>query len=221
MSGWFGRIAPNHDVIIESLQRARVRALDAVIPVHSHYDHALDAPAVAALTGAAVVGSASTANIARGYGLPERQIRTVAYGAVLRFGRFTVTMLPAEHTPDPMARGSVAQPVVPPARFTAYRMGACFAVLVECDDRSLLVNGSAGFVPGALRGRRADVVYLGIPTLGKQSDEYRDDLWREVVESTEARRIIPVHWDDFWQPLDRPLVPMAGWPTTSTRQCDF
>lgn len=202
------KIGPDHDVIIESLRRAGVTSLDAVIPLHSHYDHAMDAPAVAALTAAAVVGSSSTANVARGYGLPEGRITTVSAGDVLRLGRFTVTMLPAEHTPDPLARGSITRPVVPPARVTAYRMGECFAVLIECDGRSVLVNGSAGFIPGAMRGRRAHVVYLGIPTLGKQSGDYREQLWREVVESTGARRIIPVHWDDFWQPLDRPLVPM-------------
>lgn len=203
-----GRVAPDHGLIIDALRRVGVRTLDAVIPVHSHYDHALDAPAVAALTGATVVGSPSTVNVALGYGLPASQIRTGSVGDVLNFGRFTVTLLPAEHSPNPVARGSITRPVVPPARATAYRMGECFSVLVECDGRSLLVNGSAGFVRGGLNDHRADVVYLGIPTLGRQTGEFRDQLWREVVEATGARRVIPVHWDDFWRPLYEPLVPM-------------
>lgn len=203
-----GRIAPDHGLIIEALRRVGINSLDAVIPVHSHYDHALDTPAVAALTGATVVGSPSTANVARGYGLPAGQIRTASAGDVLRFGRFTITLLPAEHSPNPVARGIITRPVVPPARATAYRMGDCFSVLVESGGRSLLVNGSAGFVRGALGDHHADVVYLGIPTLGKQTEEFRDQLWREVVEATGARRVIPVHWDDFWRPLDQPLVPM-------------
>lgn len=80
-------------------------------------------------------------------------------------------------------------------------------MLVECDGRTALVNGSAGFIPRVLRDVRADVVYLGIPTLGRQHAEFRAALWREVVETTGARRVIPVHWDAFWRPLDRPLVP--------------
>jgi L-ascorbate metabolism protein UlaG (beta-lactamase superfamily) len=202
-----GRIAPDHDLIARSLRRADVAELDAVIPVHSHYDHAMDAPAVAALTGATVVGSPSTANVARGYGVPPAQIRAVSAGDVLRYGRLTVTMVAAEHSPTPFARGVVTRPLRPPARATAYRMGECFSVMVECDGRTVLVNGSAGFVPGVLRDRQVDTVYFGIPTLGRQPVEFRDALWGEVVAASGARRVIPVHWDAFWRPLDRPLVP--------------
>jgi L-ascorbate metabolism protein UlaG (beta-lactamase superfamily) len=205
-----GRIAPDHRLIGGVLRRLDLRALDAVIPVHSHYDHAMDAPAVAALTGAVVVGSPSTVNVVRGYGLPAEQVQAVSAGDTLRFGRFAVTLVRAEHSPRPLARGHITRPVVPPARASAYRMGECFSVLVECDGNAVLVNGSAGAVPGALRDHRADVVYFGVPTLGKQPADYRDWLWREVVQATGARRVIPVHWDDFWRPLDEPLVPMPG-----------
>lgn len=203
-----GRITPDHPLINRALQRLGLRRLDAVIPLHSHYDHAMDAPAVASLTGATVVGSPSTANIARGYGLSADQLRTVFSGDTLRFGRFTVTMIQAAHSPQPLARGTITRPLVPPARASAYRMGECFSVLIECDGNAVLVNGSAGAVPGVLSDHRADVVYFGIPTLGKQSADYRDRLWREVVQATGARRIVPVHWDDFWRPLEEPLVPM-------------
>lgn len=203
-----GRIAPDHEVIVGSLQRAGVTDLDAVIPVHSHYDHALDAPAVAAMTGASVVGSASTVNIARGYGLPPDRIYQASVGEVLRFGRITVTMVAAEHSPTRLARGVIRRPVRPPAHASAYRMGECFSVLVECDGRTVLVNGSAGFIPGMLRDHPAEAVYFGIPLLGRQREEFRDELWREVVVATGARRVLPIHWDAFWRPLDQPLVPL-------------
>ena len=73
-------IKPDRDVISRSLQRAGVKSLAAVIPVHSHYDHALDSPFVALETGALLVGSSSTANIGKGYGLPDERIRVVNYG---------------------------------------------------------------------------------------------------------------------------------------------
>lgn len=202
------RIGPDHRTVARAMRRLAVRSLGLVLPLHAHYDHAMDAPVVAALTGATVAGSPSTANVARGYGLPEHQIRTVRGGDVLTHGPFTVTVLPAEHSPQPLATGSIDQPLVPPARATSYRMGECFAVLVECDGWSVLVNGSAGAVPGALAGCSADTVYFGIPTLGRLGLEHRDMLWREVVEAAGAQRVIPVHWDDFWRPLDRPLVPL-------------
>jgi L-ascorbate metabolism protein UlaG (beta-lactamase superfamily) len=37
---------------------------------------------------------------------------------------------------------------------------------------------------------------------------YQEAYWREVVQATGARRVVLVHWDDFWKPLDEPLVPM-------------
>ena len=68
----------------------RLRRLAAIIPVHSHYDHAMDVGAIANRSSAAVVGTESTANIARGAGVPDEQIILVTNGDTLEFGKFTV-----------------------------------------------------------------------------------------------------------------------------------
>ncbi|GAA14891.1 hypothetical protein GOALK_118_00090 [Gordonia alkanivorans NBRC 16433] len=47
-----GRIRPDRKKIRAALNRFGIGAVDAVFVVHSHYDHALDAPDVAAMTGA-------------------------------------------------------------------------------------------------------------------------------------------------------------------------
>jgi L-ascorbate metabolism protein UlaG (beta-lactamase superfamily) len=52
---------------------------------------------------------------------------------------------------------------------------------------------------------KADVVLLGIGTMGQRTDAYRQDYWREVVQATGAKRVIPIHWDDFWLPADQPM----------------
>jgi hypothetical protein len=44
--------------------------------------------------------------------------------------------------------------------------------------------------------------------LGRQSEEFVKTYWNEVVVTTGARRIILVHWDDFFRTLDRPLRPL-------------
>ena len=43
---------------------------------------------------------------------------------------------------------------------------------------SALIVGSAGYVEGALKGLRADVVFLGTGGLGTQTEEYRQAYWR-------------------------------------------
>jgi L-ascorbate metabolism protein UlaG (beta-lactamase superfamily) len=203
-----GHIEPDVERVTTSLTRAGIERLAAVITVHSHYDHAMDSPLVADRTGALLVGSESTANIARGWGLSEERLRIVTAQGTESFGRFRVTLIPSAHFPHGMAMGEIHKPLVTPARAVDYKEGGSYSVLIEHDGKTLLVQGSAGFVPGRLRGRRAEVVFLGTAGLGTREPEYRDAYWREVVAAVAARRVIAIHWDDFTRPLDKPLVPL-------------
>lgn len=205
-----GRVAPDTSRIEAGLRAAGVQRLAAVIPVHSHYDHAMDAPEVARRTGAQMVGSQSTANIARGAGLTEDRIQVVRDGQTLRFGRFEVTFLHSVHAPTDFTGGEVTAPLVPPARALAYKEGVSYSLLIRHDGRSLLVQGSAGYVPGLLKGHMAEVVFLGVGTLGKLPAAHREAYWRETVGSVGARRVIPIHWDDFTLPIapDIAMLPM-------------
>jgi L-ascorbate metabolism protein UlaG (beta-lactamase superfamily) len=201
-----GKVSPDTEAIANALARAGVDRLDAVVAVHSHYDHAMDSPDVAKLTGAVVVGSASTANIARGRGLTEDRIRIVKDGETLRFGDLAVTLVAGAHFPHGQAMGEITAPLVPPVRALDYLEGGSYSVLVERAGRSVLVQGSAGYVEGALAGRKADVVFLGIGLLGSRDEEYREAYWRETVTAVGAKRVVPIHWDDFTRPLEEPLV---------------
>lgn len=203
-----GRVAPDPDAISRGLALAGASRLDAVFVVHSHYDHAMDAPEVARRTGALLVGSESTRNVARGAGFDDARFRLVRSGEPMDFGRFRVTMIRSKHFPHGMAMGEITAPLVPPARASDYLEGGSYSVLVEHPDGALLVQGSAGWEDGALAGRRADVVLLGVGGLGSRDRSYMDAYWREVVEATGARRVVPIHWDDFTRPLGEPLVPM-------------
>lgn len=208
-----GRIAPDEQRIRAALSRAGIARLAAVAPVHTHFDHALDSGVVAAHTGAVLVGGRSAAQVGRGSGLAEDRIRVVFPGETLTFGGFRLTYLESEHCPPDRFPGEITAPVVPPARTTAYRCGEAWSVLVDHDSgRSALVQGSAGFVPGALAGRRADVAYLGIGQLGVQDADYISTYWTETVMAVGAREVVLLHWDDFFRPLDRPLrsLPYAG-----------
>lgn len=208
-----GRVSPNHAVIDESLRKAGVEDADAIFVAHSHDDHALDAPAVAWRTGAVLVGSESTLNIGRGYGLNDDQMKLADLDEPMVFGRFKVQLILSEHSPHPKFQGFIEAPLRAPARAKEYRMGECYSMVIthiseSGRTRSLLVHASAGFKPGCLDGYHADVAFLGVGPLGKQSNEFRHDYWRETVGTVKARRVYPIHWDDFTLPLDEPLKAM-------------
>lgn len=203
-----GRIAPDRALVRAAIERLRVANLAAVVCVHSHYDHALDAPVWALETGAALVGSWSTANIGRGMGVPEPSLRVVGDGDTATFGSFTLTFLDSVHSPGDHYPGTVDRPLVPPARAGAWKTGTAYSVLVTHPQGRVLLQASANYRPGALRGYRVDVIYLGVGMLGKLPADFLHAYWDEVVAATGARRVILVHWDDFFLGLDRPLRPM-------------
>ena len=207
-------IAPDEARIDAALARAGIDRLALVTPVHSHYDHAMDSAVVAARTGAVLAGGTSTANVGHGGGLPADRVRVVTPGVAETFGAFTVTWIESEHCPPDRFPGTIDAPVVPPVRTGTYRCGEAWSILVEhASGRTALVQGSAGYRPGALAGRRADVAYLGVGQLGVQSEGYLRAYWSETVEAVGAREVVLTHWDDFFSPLgDRPLraLPYAG-----------
>jgi len=217
-----GRVEPDFARVTSALNRARVSQLAAVVPLHTHYDHAMDSAAVAQATGALLIGSESAAWIGRGAGLAEDRIAVIQDGSVLRFGRYTLTWIASAHVPSPKPMpGRLRAPLVPPARVGEYLEGGCWSLIVEHEGRRLLVQASAGFVEGALRDQRVDVAYLGIGLLGRTDETYRNRYWDEVVRATGARRIIPIHWDDFWRSLDEPLVAMPWLADGVSGSLDF
>jgi L-ascorbate metabolism protein UlaG (beta-lactamase superfamily) len=64
------KLAPDRERIEAALARTGVHRLDAVMPVHTHFDHAMDSAFVADRTGALLVGSESAPTSHAGTGCP-------------------------------------------------------------------------------------------------------------------------------------------------------
>jgi L-ascorbate metabolism protein UlaG (beta-lactamase superfamily) len=214
LSLYFGEIEPDVEAIEHGLARNQVTRAAAVFPVHSHFDHAMDAPEVARRTGALLLGSESTANIGRGWGLEESRIRVVADRVPISLGRFTLTPIESRHFqfPDPAVREQalgdpdITEPLVPPAGIFDYKVGKAYVLHVAHPRGSFLVVGSAGFVPGGLEGFAADVFFLGVGGLGSQTSADREEYWRESVGFTSPRRVIPIHFDSLVGPIEGPFT---------------
>ena len=218
--GWFtrpgplrlllGKIGPDLVAIEQGLAANKIETLAAVLPLHSHYDHAMDAPEVARRTGALLLGSQSTANIGRGWGLPEAQIKVLVDRQPVQLGRFVITPIESRHFqfPDAMMREraldnpQLVEPLVPPVSAFDYRLGKAYVLHVRHPKGSWLIVGSAGYTEGALQGLQADVVFLGVGGLGSQTASYRESFWRETVAAVLPQRLIPIHYDSLTAPVE-------------------
>src|SRR6478609_622144 len=142
-----GKVAPDLDRIEAVLARAGVDRLAAVLPVHTHFDHAMDSAVVADRTGADLVGGESTAYVGLGHGLPADRIRVATPGEPMTYGGFTLTLVESHHCPPDRFPGEITAPVVPPVKAGAYKCGEAWSILVgHASGATALLQGSAGFV---------------------------------------------------------------------------
>jgi len=183
-----------------------VDRLKAIVPLHSHFDHVIDAGHVANRTGAMVLGSESTTNVARGSGVPVDQYQTLQSGESRYFGKFTITLLPSRHVAqlpggDHFFSGIIDEAQVQPAPVDAWQSGAVFSLLIRHPAGTAIVQGSAGIVAGELADTEADVVFLSVAGLSRLGRGYARRYWEELVSATGASRVYPVHFDDFTQPF--------------------
>lgn len=217
--GWFSRpglgdaisnnIKPDMAAITFGLQQNQVNKADAVFVFHSHYDHAMDAPEVAKRTGAKLMGSPSTAMIAKGWGLSDKQILVVEDRQSYPVGDFTLTPIITYHAPTPTEGGKVnkdyetiTEPVVPPVAILDYKVGASYTLHIEHPKGDLMITGSAGYRQDALQEFNADYYLLGIGGFGGFESDYQNIFWDQTIGLTQPHTVIPIHWDSLTGPIE-------------------
>lgn len=179
---------------------------DAIVCGHTHFDHALDVPAIALATGALVLGSRSAAALCRASGVPEAKVRVVERQAgeapaVVEVGPFRLTFVPSVHSKLALGRvplpGDIADCDDVPLGVLGYRCGAVFGVEIRVAGRVLYHVGSADLVEGAVPRVEADLVMLCVA--GWTSTP---SFPERVVRALGPRAVALSHWDDFFRPFE-------------------
>jgi len=184
------------------LKQRAIRNVSAVIATETHFDHALDVTNVASLTGAKLVGSSSTANVALGGGLPSDQIDVVTFGDKRQYGDFAVEFMESHHTPLFFNRildtGFIDEPLEQPAAAREYLMGGHFALLFQHPAGSIVTHATP---VDDLRYRDwtdldIQAVFMSV-TFRRNTSRFLE----RVVSPLQPEILYPIHCDNFFRDL--------------------
>ncbi len=175
-----------------------------VLVGHTHWDHAVDAPAICKRFGCRAYGSSSLVRLMAAHGLAEQAVEVEPY-RTYELGPFAVSFTPSLHSKLLLG---LAVPF--DGEFTcdhldalspgAYRCGQVWGIRIEVAGTSFYHQGSANLRDDAIRTRGVDYFLAGVAGRG-----FTDRYWERILRRLEPQTVIPTHFDDFFRPLDAPM----------------
>ncbi|NNE03980.1 MAG: MBL fold metallo-hydrolase [Eudoraea sp.] len=184
-------------LLIDSL----ITKADFILAHHSHFDHLADVPYIAKKTGAKVIGTETTCNILRAYGIPNEQLYPVKGGEDYLFENFSVRVLPSIHSAlnNKHYIDSRTYTEIPeaPLRVSEFIEGGSLMFLARFANHTVLTMGSMNFVERELVGQHPDILLAGVNRSQLGLYKYNERL---LAVTNYPKVIIPTHWDNFRLP---------------------
>jgi L-ascorbate metabolism protein UlaG (beta-lactamase superfamily) len=198
------------------LTRPTLGAVEGILVGHTHFDHAIDVPALARSLDTNAYGSDSLVRLMALYGLEQRAVEVVPRRPY-ELGPFTVRFFPSLHSklllgyrvPFDGALSCEHLDALSPA---AYKCGAVYGIHIEVGGASLYHQGSANLIDDQVPTGGVDVFLAGIA-----GRSFTEAYWRRILRPLAPTMVLASHFDDFFRPLDAPLgfstnVNLAGLP---------
>ncbi len=175
----------------------------ATLVGHTHFDHAVDAPAISARHRAPAYGSSSLVHLMSLHGLADLAVEVEPHH-VYELGPFALTFVPSRHSKLLLGRkvpmdGPLTCEHLDGLVPTAYRCGPVYGIRIEVAGTALYHQGSADLDDGELARNPVDVFLAGIA-----GREVTPRYWERVLPRLDPRVIVPTHYDDFFLPLGGP-----------------
>ncbi len=173
----------------------------AVLVGHTHFDHAVDAPAIARRCRCPAYGSSSLTTLMRLHGL-ERQAIEVTPHEDYELGPFRVSFTPSLHSKLVLGLavpfdGELSCDHLDGLSPGAYRCGQVWGIHIEVAGMSFYHQGSANLLDDEVRHTGVDVFLAGVAGRG-----FTPGYWSRILPRLQPSVIVPTHYDDFFRPLD-------------------
>lgn len=196
----FHKISPDTDRI-KAMLACCASSVDAIFVSHSHHDHAMDSGSVAAQTGATVLGSPSVGLIAKASTKSLVSFVELKDRAKYIFGEFIITAIETPHSAPPAYPGLIGRDFSYPASASDFRVDLNYSFFIYHPELSLLVVPSGNYRTGDFIGFQSDVSMISIGGISTRDESFFDTYWKETVVDRGAKLAIPIHWDDFTEPI--------------------
>ncbi len=190
-------VAVSDTLTIDSL----ITKVDFILVHHSHFDHLSDVPYIAKKTGAKVIGTETTCNILRAYGIPNDQLYPVKGGEDYQFESFAVKIMPSIHSAlnnkhyiDNRVYSEVPKA---PLKISEFIEGGSLMFLARFKHHDVLTMGSMNFIERELHGLNPDILLAGVNRSQLGLYKYNERL---LAGTNYPDVIIPTHWDNFRLP---------------------
>ena len=175
-----------------------------VLVGHTHFDHAIDVPALVRRTGAPAYGSRSLVNLMSLHGLADRAVEVQAHRAY-ELGPFTVSFVPSLHSKLLLGYrvpfdGELTCEHLDALSPSAYKCGQVWGIRIEVGGVTLYHQGSANLIDEEIEPGGVDVFLAGIA-----GRSFTRDYWPRILRRLEPRVVVASHFDDFFRPLDAPM----------------
>jgi L-ascorbate metabolism protein UlaG (beta-lactamase superfamily) len=195
---------PDDDLVgDEAAVDAHITRADFIL--HSHFNHTIDMPYIARKTGATVIGTESTINLARAGGVPESQLLAVHGGEDWAFGDFSVKVIPSLHSA--LNGKHFFDSRVVPRDFRGLRRlgtdveGGTLAYLLRLAGWAILWFGSMNYIEREVQGLRPDVAMIAAARQRLEIYDYTGRLMRALGL---PRVVFATHWDEQSFPFGAP-----------------
>jgi L-ascorbate metabolism protein UlaG (beta-lactamase superfamily) len=175
-----------------------------VLVGHTHFDHAVDAPAIARRFGCKAYGSDSLVTLMGLHGLAEQTVEVEPY-RTYELGPFEVSFTPSVHSKLLLGLavpydGDLTCEHLDSLTPGAYRCGQVWGISIEVASTRFYHQGSANLIDEAIRERGVDVFLAGVA-----GRSFTEDYWRRILPRLDPKVVVPTHYDNFFRPLGQRL----------------